>query len=245
MSENDGPQAIDPATAGALLSVQTATISYQLRRHGVEGTFLGGLGATRPDLPMLGVARTLRYVAFRSDMFERYGGGMNAQKRAIDGISPGEVLVIEARGEPNAGTIGDILALRLQRRGGVGVVTDGAVRDLAAIQAMDLPVYCAGGHAAVLGERHVPMDADLPITCAGVLVMPGDILRGDADGAIVIPRGLAADVARAAVEQELEERFISERVNAGEPVDGLYPLGDRWRQEFEQWKERSADEVSQ
>lgn len=240
MSQNDRPQAIDPSLSDALLSVQTATISYQLRRHGVEGTFLGGLAATRPDLPMLGIARTLRYVAFRSDMFERYGGGMNAQKRVIDGINPGEVLVIEARGEPGSGTIGDILALRLQRRGGVGVVTDGAVRDLAAIRAMDLPVYCSGVHAAVLGERHVPMDTDLPITCAGVLVMPGDIIRGDEDGAIVIPHALAADVASAAVQQELEERFISERVDAGEPVDGLYPLGDRWRQEFEQWKEQNT-----
>ncbi len=244
MSESDGLQEIDRTVAEALLSVQTATISYQLRRRGVEGTFLGGLGATRPDLPMLGIARTLRYVAFRSDMFERYGGGMNAQKRAIDGINPGEVLVIEARGERNAGTIGDILALRLQRRGGVGVVTDGAVRDLAAIRAMDLPVYCSGVHGAVLGERHVPMDTDVPISCAGVLVMPGDIIRGDEDGAIVIPHALATEVASAAVRQELEEQFISERVDAGAPVDGLYPLGERWRQEFELWKEQNPDEVS-
>ncbi len=231
---------LEPTVARQLLSVQTATISYQLRRIGVQGTFLRGLVPTRPDLPMLGVARTLRYVAFRSDMFERYGGGMNAQKRVIDSINPGEVLLMEARNERGAGTIGDILALRLQRRGGVGVVTDGAVRDIAAIRAMELPVYCAGAHAAVLGERHVPMDTDLPITCAGVLVMPGDVLRGDEDGAIVIPRALAAEVATGAVAQELEERFIADRVSAGESVDGLYPLGNRWRQEFELWKEQNA-----
>jgi 5-oxopent-3-ene-1,2,5-tricarboxylate decarboxylase/2-hydroxyhepta-2,4-diene-1,7-dioate isomerase len=236
VQESDERRLIEPEVASDLLSVQTATISYQLRRRGVEGTFLGGLGATRPDLPMLGVARTLRYVAFRADVFEQCGGGMNAQKRVIDDIHPGEILVIEARGELGAGTIGDILALRLQRRGGVGVVTDGAVRDMGAIRAMDLPVYCAGAHAAVLGERHVPMDTDLPITCAGVLVMPGDVLRGDEDGVIVIPRALAADVGRSSVAQEQEERFIADRVAEGEPIDGLYPLGDKWREEFEQWK---------
>jgi 5-oxopent-3-ene-1,2,5-tricarboxylate decarboxylase / 2-hydroxyhepta-2,4-diene-1,7-dioate isomerase len=148
--------------------------------------------------------------------------------------------VMEARNELGAGTIGDILALRLKRRGGVGVVTDGAIRDMAAIREMELPVYSGGSHAAVLGERHVPMDTDLPITCAGVLVMPGDVIRGDQDGAIVIPRALAAEVAVAAVAQELEERFVSEKVSSGESVDGLYPLGDRWRQEFEQWKEQNA-----
>jgi 5-oxopent-3-ene-1,2,5-tricarboxylate decarboxylase / 2-hydroxyhepta-2,4-diene-1,7-dioate isomerase len=228
---------IEEQLAADLRSVQTATISYQLRKRGIEGAFLTGLRPLREGAELLGEARTLRYVAFRADVSKAIGGGMNAQKRAIDDIDPGEVLVIEARGERGAGTIGDILALRVKVRGGAGVVTDGAVRDSEAIAASGLPVYSAGAHAAVLGERHVPMDSDLPITCAGVLVMPGDILRGDADGVIVIPRDLAGEVARAAVMQEQEERFIAERVEDGAAIDGLYPLGEEWREQFEQWEE--------
>jgi len=228
---------IDEALAADLRAVQTATLSYQLRKRGIESTFLTGLRPLREGAELLGEARTLRYVAFRADVSKAIGGGMNAQKRVIDDIEPGEVLVIEARGEPGSGTIGDILALRVKVRGGAGVVTDGAVRDSAAIAESGLPVWCSGSHAAVLGEKHVPMDSDLPITCAGVLVMPGDILRGDADGVVVIPRDLAGEVARAAVVQEQEERFIAERVEDGAAIDGLYPLGEEWREQFEQWEE--------
>lgn len=76
---------------------------------------------------MAGFARALRYLPLREDLIVRYGGGMNAQKQAIEQIRPGEVLVIDARQEPAAGTIGDILALRPQARGAAGIVTDGVV----------------------------------------------------------------------------------------------------------------------
>jgi len=64
---------------------------------------------------------------------------MNAQKRAVEDLLPGDVLVMEARGETNAGTLGDILALRAQVRGATGIVTDGGVRDIAALAALEIP----------------------------------------------------------------------------------------------------------
>jgi 5-oxopent-3-ene-1,2,5-tricarboxylate decarboxylase/2-hydroxyhepta-2,4-diene-1,7-dioate isomerase len=224
-----------PETASALASVSTATLSQLLRGRGINETCFTGLSAGRPDLRLVGVARTLRYTALREDVFKERGGGLNAQKAVIDSIREGEVLVIEAREEHAAGTIGDILALRLKQRGGAGVVTDGAVRDDAALQALELPYYRGAVHAAVLGRRHVPMDSDLPVTCAGVLVMPGDVIVGDADGVVVVPAALAYEVAQAAVQQEHEERFIAERVRAGESIDGLYPLGPLQRQRYEEW----------
>jgi hypothetical protein len=126
---------------------------------------LDRLHATSPSGKMAGFARTLRYVPFREDLFARYGGtlrggGLNAQKRAVEQIRPGEVLVIEARGDPTAGTVGDILALRAQVRGAAGIVTDGAIRDSQALQAMDLPVYYGATHPAVLGRRHVPWEVN-------------------------------------------------------------------------------------
>ncbi|MFJ3383180.1 MULTISPECIES: hypothetical protein [unclassified Curtobacterium] len=231
---------IDATVAADLGAVSTATICSQLRRRGVTGTFLTALRPLNPGQRLLGEARTLRYTAFRSDVFDEVGGGMNAQKRVVDSIEPGQVLVIEARGQLAAGTIGDILALRVQQRGGAGVVTDGASRDTPTLSAMDFPLYVGGAHGAVLGERHVPMDSDLPITCAGVLVMPGDVVVGDAEGAVVIPRAMAADVGADAREQELQETFIAERVAEGAPIAGLYPLGARWRTRYDQWKESTT-----
>jgi len=65
--------------------------------------------------------------------------------------------------------------------------------------------------------------------------VPGDIIAGDADGVIVIPRHLAREVAQDAAEQELQEEFIAVQVAKGESVDGLYPIGRRWQAAYEAW----------
>ena len=184
---------------------------------------------------MVGIAKTLRYVAVREDVVAARAGELNAQKRAIESVSPGEVLVIEARNEAAAGTIGDILALRALRRGGVGIVTDGAVRDTPAISGLEIPTYCRGAHASVLGTHHFPLEVDVPVTCAGVLVLPGDVLVGDAEGVVVVPAQLADEVARDAVVQELVEQFALECVDAGESTVGVYPLSAERRPEFDAW----------
>jgi 5-oxopent-3-ene-1,2,5-tricarboxylate decarboxylase / 2-hydroxyhepta-2,4-diene-1,7-dioate isomerase len=235
----------------AVSRVSTATLSSQLRKRGLNSVTLDRLHATKPGAKMAGFARTLRYVPFREDLFAQYGGaprggGLNAQKRAVEQVRPGEVLVIEARGDPTAGTVGDILALRAQVRGAAGIVTDGAIRDSQALQAMDLPVYYGATHPAVLGRRHVPWEVNTAIACAGVTVTPGDIIVGDGDGVIVIPAHLAMEVARDAAEQEQQEEFAAAMVARGESVDGLYPLGKRWQARYEKWlaeREEQADAV--
>jgi regulator of RNase E activity RraA len=215
--------------------VSTATLASLLRKRGLPNLTLDGLRSTRPDTRMVGYARTVRYLPLREDLFATHGTGMNAQKRAVEAIRPGEVLVIEARGEPSAGTIGDILALRAQVRGATGVVTDGAIRDSAALARLEIPVYHAAVHPAVLGRRHVPWETDVTVACAGVTIQPGDILVGDADGVVVLPPALAADVLAEAQEQERQEAFITTQVAAGEPLDGLYPLTDHWRSAYHAW----------
>jgi regulator of RNase E activity RraA len=217
-----------------LREVSTATLASLLRKRGLNGLTLDGLRSTRPDLRMAGYARTVRYLPLREDLTAMHAG-MNAQKRAIEEIRPGEVLVIEARGEHSAGTIGDILGLRAQVRGAVGIVTDGAIRDSAALARLDIPAYHAAVHPAVLGRRHVPWEAGVAVACAGVTVRPGDILVGDADGVVVLPPALAAEVLADAGEQELQEEFIVGRVAQGESIDGLYPLGHAHRADYQAW----------
>lgn len=219
-----------------LASVGTATLSAQLRKNGYNHVSIDGLGSTRPDTKLVGRARTLRYVPFREDLFKSHGGGFNAQKRAIDSLNPGDVLVMEARGEKGTGTIGDILALRAQVRGAAGIVTDGGVRDLAAVAALDIPTYHSGPHPAVLGRRHVPWDIDVTIACGGATVQPGDVIVGDSDGVLVIPPHLAEKIADAAIEQERQETFIAEQVANGESVDGLYPMNEHWKARYAQWR---------
>jgi 2-keto-4-pentenoate hydratase/2-oxohepta-3-ene-1,7-dioic acid hydratase in catechol pathway/regulator of RNase E activity RraA len=227
--------ALSAQTLAELGQVSTATLAYQLRRRGLNGFTMDGLRSTRPDQRMVGFARTLRYLPLREDLSARYGSGMNAQKQTIEQIRPGEVLVIDARREGTAGTIGDILALRAQARGAVGIVTDGAIRDAARLAALDIPTYHAAVHPAVLGRRHVPWESGVTVACAGVTVQPGDLVVGDSDGVVVLPPGIAAEVLADASEQEREEEFIADRVAAGEQIDGLYPLGEQWRPAYEVW----------
>ncbi|WP_419818369.1 fumarylacetoacetate hydrolase family protein [Glaciibacter flavus] len=232
----DAPFELTPQLVERITSVSTATLSAVLRKRGHDQVSIDGLRSNRPQTQLVGRARTLRYVAAREDLFASAGGGFNAQKRAIESIAPGEVLVIEARGELHAGTVGDILALRAQVRGAVGIVTDGAVRDAVAVAALDIPTYSAAAHPAVLGRRHVPWDIDQTITCGGCAVQPGDVIVGDADGLLVIPPFLVEEVVTAAIEQEREEVFIAEMVAAGNPIETLYPMDAAWRERYREWR---------
>ncbi|MFN8221626.1 MAG: fumarylacetoacetate hydrolase family protein [Gaiellales bacterium] len=232
-----------PMSDGAreiLSRVSTATLTVQLARRGIRDTFIREIRPTRPDLRLLGHAYTLRYVPLREDVRDA-DAGMNAQKRAVESIGPDEVLVIEARGEPGAGTIGDILAARVGARGGTGIVTDGGLRDSQTVAELEIPVYYRNAHAAVLGLKHFPLEAGVPVSCGGVLVMPGDVLVGDAEGVVVIPAGLAEEVAQGADAQEAQEAWALERVKAGESIEGVFPLGEERRSEFEAWQSSRRD----
>ncbi|MCS5733862.1 fumarylacetoacetate hydrolase family protein [Herbiconiux daphne] len=216
-----------------LASVATATLSSQLRKRGFDDTSIDGVRPILPGVRLIGRARTLRFIPARPDLFASHGGGFNAQKRAFDGLNSGDVLVIDARGEASTGTVGDILALRAKVRGAAGIVTDGGIRDIAAVTALGLPAYSQGGHPAVLGRRHVPWDVDVTIACGGAAVQPGDVIVGDDDGVLVIPPHLVDEVVEAAIAQEREEEFIAARVAEGEPVDGLYPMNAAWKARYE------------
>jgi 2-keto-4-pentenoate hydratase/2-oxohepta-3-ene-1,7-dioic acid hydratase in catechol pathway/regulator of RNase E activity RraA len=230
------PATVPGSVLETLRTVSTATLTTQLQRRGIRNTFLAGLRPTRPDLRLVGFAHTLRYVPVREDVVAAASAGLNAQKAAIESVSPGEVLVIEARNEPGAGTIGDILALRALRRGAAGIVTDGGLRDSPAVAALDVPTYYRAAHASVLGLLHHPLESNVPVGCAGVLVLPGDVIVGDAEGVVVVPAQLAEEVARDAAEQELAEQFAYERIDAGESIRGLFPLGEERRADFDEWR---------
>jgi len=229
------PKGLSPELKRKLTSVGTATLSAQLRQRGLNNVSIDGLKSTRPELRIAGTARTLRYVPNREDLFKTHGGGYNAQKRIINTLNDGDVLVMEARGEAGTGTVGDILALRAQINGAAAIVTDGGVRDVAAVAALDMPTFFTGAHPAVLGRKHIPWDTDLTISCGGATVQPGDIIVGDADGLLVIPPSLAEEVADAAIVQEHEETFIAEMVTEGHGVEGLYPMNVAWKAKFAVW----------
>jgi regulator of RNase E activity RraA len=230
---------LDPETLRLLSGVSTATLATQLFKRGFRSRFMSGVAPLHSDLRLAGIARTLRYLPMREDLdhMDVFRNPEMPQRRAVEMIGPGEVLVIDARGNRSAGTIGNILATRIMKRGAAGIVSDGPFRDLEAIRALRFPAYCAGGNAHTNLTVHHPVDVDLPIGCGDVLVEPGDVVVGDGDGVIVLPRHLAAEVARDAAEQELAEEFILEKIQAGSSIVGVYPMNEQTAAEYRKWRE--------
>ncbi len=217
--------------------VAVATLSVALRRRGYHDVLVEGVHGNQPGTRFVGTARTLRLVPHRPDLFARRGGGFNAQKRVFDTVRPGEVIVIDARGERGTGTVGDVLALRAKVRGAAAIVTDGGVRDADAVAEVGIPVYSQGPHPSVLGRRHVPWETDVTIACGGAVVEPGDVIVGDGDGVIVVPPALVEEVLAEAERIEAEDAWVAQQVAGGASVDGLFPMDARWRERYE----RQAD----
>lgn len=230
---------LSPEAEAGLRRVSTATLTVQLTKHGIRNAFIRGVQPTRPGTRLLGYAFTLRYVPLREDVRDA-SIGLNAQKRAVESIGPGEVLVIDAREEGGAGTIGDILAARALARGATGIVTDGGLRDRRGVGDLEIPVYYKETHAAVLGQLHFPLETNVPVACGGALVLPGDVIVGDDDGVVVLPAALAEVIAKDAVEQESREAFALERVQAGESIRGIYPLNEEHQAAYREWRRQNG-----
>jgi len=228
-----GPAPLPHDLRDKLVRAPVAGLSAQLRKRGLNTVTVDGVRPLHPDAKLVGVARTLRLLPAREDLVASRGGGYNAQKRVFDALGAGEVLVIEARGDATAATLGDVLAARAHALGAAGIVTDGGVRDVAAVTAVGLPVWCAGPHPAVLGRRHVPWEADVAVACGGTTIEPGDVVVGDADGVVVIPPALVAEVVDATLAQEDEDAWVAARVAEGHPVDGLFPMDAQWRARYD------------
>jgi regulator of RNase E activity RraA len=220
-----------------LRTVSTATITSQLMKRGFRNTFMTGLAPLRPDLRLVGYAVTLRYVPAREDMVDTlYDNKTNIQRVAVESVNADDVLVIDARGDVRAATLGNILATRLQSRGAVGIVTDGALRDTPGFKELGFPAYIKAPHATTSFLIHHPVDINVPIGCAGVLVMPGDIIVGDGEGVVAIPSTVAEEVAHDSYEQERLEEFIQQKVAAGASIIGVYPPNESTKAEYEAWR---------
>jgi regulator of RNase E activity RraA len=142
------------------------------------------------------------------------------------------VLVMDCRGQGRAASAGSILATRLQVRGAGGLVTDGTLRDTPAISGLALPVYAQGASPLTNLAQHHAADINVPIGCAEVPIYPGDIMVGDEEGVVCIPAQLAAEVAKAAVDQDAMEAWIQNEIRSGKPLRGTYPPDEETRRRY-------------
>lgn len=243
MSKNERrPEPLPSSLVEQLKQVSSATVSANLYNMGYQFVFMAGVLPLRQGSKVVGQAVTLRYLPRREDhKVTAENRPSYAQQAAIESMREGDVLVVEARGNLSTGIFGDIYASRIRRLGGVGVVTDGAIRDSPYLRSIDFPIFSAGVHGLFHVSQHWASDFNMPIACGNVLVESGDVVLGDDDGVVVIPRAIAEDVSKRSLEQEKREVFLRELVDGGEnvqrfDVDVFTPA---LQKRYEQWTKRN------
>jgi regulator of RNase E activity RraA len=233
---------LKPDTIKRLREVSTATLCTQLFKRGLRNVYIQGIKrlTTPSGGNLVGPAFTVRNIPAREDIdqLSAFENPEHPQRKAIESVPPGHVLVIDTRGEKRVASGGQILTTRLKVRGAAGLVSDGPVRDSGEIAKMDFPVFCAGGSAPLNLIHHHAIDLNVPIGCGGVAVYPGDVIVGDEEGVVVIPANLADEVAADAAEQEKLEIFLLERVQNGAALPGTYPPNAATRAAYDEWRKK-------
>jgi regulator of RNase E activity RraA len=232
---------MNPETKRKLMGVSTATLCTALFKRGLRSQFIQDVRPLNAGLPnMVGPAFTMRYIPAREDLnpitvFQDRG---HPQRKAVETCPEGAVFVMDSRKDPRAASAGSILVSRLMKRGVAGVVTDGGFRDSPEIARLPFPAYHNRPSAPTNLTLHQALDIDVPIGCGDVAVWPGDIVVGDAEGVIVIPAGIADEVAAEALEMTAFEDFVTEKVMEGRSILGLYPpTEEASRTEFATWRQ--------
>ena len=187
----------------ALQTVSVASLTTALFNRGIRTAHLNDVHPVRPDLRLVGYAYTLRYIPMREDLGgeTHFDNTTNPQRVSVEDVGPGDVLVIDARGETSAGVLGDILITRMKQRGIAGIVTDGAFRDTPGIREVDLPTYSRASAPYMSSILHHPVETNVPIGCGGAAVIPGDVIVGDGEAVVVLPQAMAGEIARDAFEK--------------------------------------------
>ncbi|WNS79150.1 RraA family protein [Domibacillus sp. DTU_2020_1001157_1_SI_ALB_TIR_016] len=120
--------------------------------------------------------------------------------KAIREAKPGDVLVIDAKGDTYRAIAGDFIVGMAQTLGIKGIIVDGVIRDVVGIKELNYPVFCKGTTIAASGKAGQG-EINVPISCGGVTIQPGDIIVGDADGVTVIPQEAEKEVLKQSIEK--------------------------------------------
>ena len=222
----------------ALKNITTGTITTMLLKKGIRRSWMAGampLGFSGKRV--VGKAFTLRFVPVREDLATPESWSKPISTRAaIEAMPEGCVVVADAMGVTGAGIFGDILVMRMVKRGVTALITDGVMRDKHGVVATGLPVWCAGMAAPASVNQLTFVGWNEPIACGGCAIFPDDIIVADDDGAVVIPAALAEFVAGEGAEHELLESWLVEEVEKGAALPGLYPPNEENKKRYEAWK---------
>jgi regulator of RNase E activity RraA len=212
--------------------VGTPTVFTILMNMGYESVFMEGVFPMNNGRALAARARTLRFLPSRPDLRKAVSRGEDSPEyEAMALCGPGDVLVVDTGAMRYASIGGDIKFMQLQMQGADGIITDGAVRDVAGLTSYGLVVYARGRTPKAGPVDILPYEGNVAIQCGGALVVPGDVIVGDDSGAVVVPAQVAEEVVEKAEEYEEIELFIKDRVRKERCAPGRYyvPNEETWR----------------
>jgi regulator of RNase E activity RraA len=172
------------------------------------------------DLVMAGFART--------GLFHEVDGVLPGENpyelemRVLDDLAPGEIVAFACGGSTRIAPWGELLTTAARARGGVGAVTDGFVRDVRAIRGAGFPVFHGGIAPLDSKGRGKVVDIDIPVECAGVAIASGDLIFGDVDGVVVVPRNVEEEVLARAFDKVDRENVTRDELIKGARLKDVY-----------------------
>lgn len=239
MNTKSNIQELDEQVKARFHKVSTATLHTALFKRGFRNTFIQNVSRVNTKkVKMVGQAFTLRYIPAREDLDTviAFKDPEHPQRKAVENVPEGMILVSDCRQDASAASAGSILLTRLAFRKCAGFVSDAGIRDFDESAKMDLPIFCAKPSAPTNLTKHHGIDLQVPIGCGGVAVYPGDVLVGDGDGVMVIPLEIAEEISLEAIAMENFEKYVITKVRNGSKVIGLYPPTDKALDEYNQLK---------
>lgn len=231
----------DPNIIEQLRAVSSATASATLHKMGVRQTYIQGPTTRKPGTRAVGPAVTLQFMPQREDvasgLSQESGEKVSALWSVLEEIQPGDMLAVQAYGDLYTGCLGEMLVTYFKGRGGVGIVVDGCIRDWPRVQEIDVPLWTRGVTPNYASQATLyPWAYNVPIACSRVLVLPGDIIIADDDGAVLVPSNLASRVLHITLEHEDWETFSRMKLAEGGALRKYYPLNDEGQKEYEAWR---------
>ena len=188
----------------------------------VAGDALNRMNVMQSRLRAVTSAKSFTGQAFTVDAFH---GDNAAIHVALKSVQAGDVLVINGGGLEDRALWGGILNHLAKRQGVLGVIVDGAVRDVEELEDHGLPVRAAGVSPAGPSKGWGGA-INSPVSCGGVVVHPGDLIHGDADGVVVIPQSRIADTLKTAQSRLAAEQDILARLDQGEFTADIFGIND-------------------
>ncbi|RWM01782.1 MAG: ribonuclease activity regulator RraA [Mesorhizobium sp.] len=226
----------------ALAAIGSATLASELyHKMGIRDPQIRGPRPLRSGSTAAGPALTLQCMPKREDLYnetEYEEPERQLHRHVLYPTQPGDVVVVDARGDLGSGIFGEMMLTYFAGRGGAGVVVDGCIRDSAQAAALDIGIWVRGVTPNFHAQTNiVPFAVNIPIACSNVLVIPGDIIVADDDGVVVVPVALAPKLVELAGAHIEWEEFSRARLAQGGDLRKYYPLSPEGEAEYRAWRQ--------